>query len=77
MGCRLWGHSVVSQLYGLGLGSKGQATERNWTVQGAGLGCSLRKIRVKTTLRKAQRSESESRGEGIPVGEEGLWSSNE
>ena len=29
------------------------------------------------TLRKAQRNKSESWGEGIPVGEEGLWSSNE
>lgn len=40
--------------------------------RGQGQGCSLRKIGVKTTLRKAQRSESESRGEGIPVGKEGL-----
>lgn len=38
---------------------------------GQGQGCSVRKMRVKTTLRKAQRNESESRGEGI-LPEEGL-----
>lgn len=60
----LWPYafSVMFQPYGVGLGYRGQSTERTWAAMpGAGLRRGgWRTIGVENTLREAQRKETES-----------------